>query len=674
VSGQLPPVSETLVLGGDPIAKHLAPAQGADEIGRLDGFRILRLLGRGGMGAVLLAEDVHLRRQVAIKIMLPHIAADANQRERFLREARTAAGLEHDHIASILQVGEAQGLPFFVMPLLRGESLEDRLGRSPDLSLKDAVRVGIEVAEALAYAHARGLIHRDIKPANLWLEEADSGRLETFRRVKILDFGLARQAARIEPGLTQTGAVLGTPGYLAPEQAEGKVVDGRADLFSLGCVLYRLTTGQLPFPGDTILLRLANLATSTPLCPHSLNERVPRPLSDLISQLLEKNPDRRCSSATETGRRLKEIARGLEPSAASDEPKASKATKSRQSAAVSSPAGVPLSLGGDDTQPLTFADERKVKRPQRIAVVAILGTILGAALSGILWYSMRSSDFEPNAKGKKIAPDGVPAHGLNAVRADVKNSLGMHFVLVPAGEFVMGSPNDEPWREDRESPQHKVTIRQPFLMSAFETTQAQYLKIMGINPSYYKQGGGGEARLAGVADTSNFPVDSVSWHDAELFCQRLADLEEERNNHRTYRLPTEAEWEYACRGGKTTAFSTGDSLTTDQAAIAESTPPGPVRDVSRRRPEPVGRFAPNGFGLFDMHGNVAEWCYDWFADRYPDGEQKDPKGPKEGENRVVRGGNCGAPAHLCRSAARSALIPMGRTNNLGFRIVMEKAK
>src|ERR1022692_532794 len=178
------------------------------------------------MGVVFRAEDPHLQRLVALKAMLPGLAASESAKQRFLREARAAAALKHDHIVSIYQVGEDRGAPFLAMEFLEGEPLDDRLKRQGRVPVPEILRIGREIAEGLEAAHEKGLIHRDIKPANLWLEGKK-------RHVKILDFGLAR-AMGDTTHLTQSGAIIGTPAYMAPEQAEGQVVDYRCDLFSLG--------------------------------------------------------------------------------------------------------------------------------------------------------------------------------------------------------------------------------------------------------------------------------------------------------------------------------------------------------------------------------------------------------------------------------------------------------
>jgi hypothetical protein len=283
--------------------------QAPDELGRLGGYRVLKVLGSGAMGVVYHAEDPVLGRQVALKVMQPRAAADPCGRERFLREAKAAAAVEHDHIVTILHVGEDQGMPFLVMPLLRGESLEDRIWQEGRLPPAEVLRIGREVGLGLSAAHRVGLIHRDIKPANIWLEE-ETGR------VKLLDFGLAR-IAQDPAHLTQQGTVMGTPYYMAPEQSRGLPLDGRADLFSLGCVLYRISTGRLPFPGNDALSVMMSLALENPPPPCELAD-LPPGLSDLTLRLMAKDPQDRLPSAqalVEAIRRLEK-----EPAAATPAP------------------------------------------------------------------------------------------------------------------------------------------------------------------------------------------------------------------------------------------------------------------------------------------------------------------------------------------------------------------
>jgi serine/threonine protein kinase len=271
-----------------------------DRLTQLGEFRVERKLGQGGMGVVLLAEDLRLGRQVALKVMQPRYASDDIMRQRFLREARSMAAIKSDYVVTIYEVGISDGLPFLAMELLQGESLEayrQRLGRVP---IDNILRFGRQAAQGLAAAHGQGVIHRDIKPSNLWIESPTG-------RVKILDFGLAR-AVHDSAQVSLAGKVIGTPAFMAPEQARGDEVDHRADLFSLGCVLYWLAANELPFKGVDLMSTLMALAMHEPSPVTALSADVPQGVSDLIMGLLKKNPNERIAS----GRELADIIRQLE--------------------------------------------------------------------------------------------------------------------------------------------------------------------------------------------------------------------------------------------------------------------------------------------------------------------------------------------------------------------------
>jgi len=259
-------------------------------------YVLLGELGRGGMGLVYRAEDPHLKREVALKIMLPQFAANGSAKARFVREARAQAKVEHEHVAAIHQVADHDGLPYLVMPLLKGMTLHAALRANARPPLAEVIRIGREMAEGLAAAHENGLVHRDIKPANIWLE----GRK---LRVRILDFGLARIAAdseateREDGPVTREGALVGTPAYMSPQQARGHQVDARTDLWSVGVILYQMTTGELPFNGPNTLAILAALSMDTPPAPIERNPSVPPEFSALIMRLLSKDPAYRPPSA-----------------------------------------------------------------------------------------------------------------------------------------------------------------------------------------------------------------------------------------------------------------------------------------------------------------------------------------------------------------------------------------
>jgi formylglycine-generating enzyme required for sulfatase activity len=233
------------------------------------------------------------------------------------------------------------------------------------------------------------------------------------------------------------------------------------------------------------------------------------------------------------------------------------------------------------------------------------------------------------------------------------NSIGMKFVLIPDGTFTMGSPSNEPERESDET-LHRVTISKPFYMQTTEVTQGQWREFMRSNPSLFKNCG------------DDCPVEMVSWNDVRDFIRNL----NQKEGTDKYRLPTEAEWEYACRVGTETPFYFGDCLSTDQANYnGIFSMPGCAKGEYRSRTLPVGSFQPNGWGLYDMHGNVAEWCKDWSGD-YPSGHVTDPTGPSSGQYRVLRGGSWGYSAGNTRSAYRSVYFPGGRGLSNGFRVAM----
>ena len=277
----------------------LLPARQPDEIGRLGNYRVLRLLGKGGMAFVFLAEDVALMRPVALKVMRPDLGRDEFGWQRFLREARIMAAIKHANLVTVYQAGQEGDTVWLSMELLEGEALSERLGRSGPAEFPEAVRLAKDLANGLAAVHGHGLLHRDLKPANIWLEAPND-------RVKILDFGLAR-FMNDQSNLTLPGIVLGTPAYMAPEQARGEPTDARSDLFSLGCVLYAICTGVKPFGAENTMSVLQALAVHDPRPVHEINPAIPKPLSELVAQLLVKSPDERPASAEAVLERLRRL-------------------------------------------------------------------------------------------------------------------------------------------------------------------------------------------------------------------------------------------------------------------------------------------------------------------------------------------------------------------------------
>jgi len=677
----------------------LSPGQGIDELGRLGPYRVLQILGKGGMGMVFRAEDALLKRPVALKVMLPAIAANSSARQRFIREAQLAAAVRHQHVVTIHQVGEDNGVPFLAMEFLEGEPLDVCLRKLGRLPVAEAVRIAWQTAEGLAAAHALGLIHRDIKPANIWLERKESKRRTEAKpagssglrlrpavsQVKILDFGLAR-AARDSENLTLSGTVLGTPAYMAPEQAKSGEVDGRADLFSLGCVLYHMLTGNKPFFGEDLYAVLLSVAMHEPAPPHEIDPFVPRPLSDLVMRLLAKSPDERPSSANEVAELLELI-------------------NEDRTAELGLPNSPPLALpiqkpGGNSPREVTRtakehsqalarrgyaflrAEHRRIATPRRgeaswlkpirhavvPATLLVFLTLVGSSFAKLL---SRPNIPTPSVVAANATP-GLPP--VKSTPTKITNSIGMQLVLIPKGSFRMGSPRSEPDRFDNEE-QHEVDVEDPFYLGSFEVTQAQFEKVMKANPSFFSPAGAGREKVKDQ-DAGRLPVENVSWRQAVDFCDKLSALPEEKSKSRVYRLPAEAEWEYACRGGYNGAHAThfGGQLSSFQANFnGLHAAPGAVRGPFLARPTIVGQYPANDFGLFDMHGNVAEWCADWHdgicvTEPGRVALQVEPANPKG--VRAVRGGSWVAAARGCRTACRTFAEPDERSAYWGFRVAM----
>ncbi|MCU0880219.1 MAG: serine/threonine protein kinase, partial [Pirellulaceae bacterium] len=289
-----PPLSD---VSPDLPAGFLQPADEPGHLGRLGEFDVIEEVGRGAMGVVLRAFDRRLHRMVAIKVMSPQLASVPLARQRFVREGHSAAAVCHEHVVTIYAVAEHAGLPYIVMQYVSGKTLEQRLDQAGPLRTAEILRIGMQAAAGLAAAHSQGLVHRDIKPANLLLENG-------VERVKLTDFGLAR--AVDDASITQTGVITGTPQFMAPEQARGEPLDGRADLFSLGCVLYTLAAGRPPFRASTTLAVLKKICEEEPRPIRELNPEIPDWLAAIVRKLMAKEPAARFASASELAELLEQ--------------------------------------------------------------------------------------------------------------------------------------------------------------------------------------------------------------------------------------------------------------------------------------------------------------------------------------------------------------------------------
>ncbi len=286
---------ESVTMLADSVLRCLAPTDDPRMLGRFGGYEISGVVGCGGMGVVLKGFDAALNRYVAIKVLAPHLAVSGSARQRFAREAQAAAAVVHENVVAIHGVAEAGDLPYFVMPYVRGTSLQKRLNEHGPLGVTEILRVAMQTAAGLSAAHAQGLVHRDIKPANLLLADG-------VERVKITDFGLAR--AVDDASLTRTGVIPGTPQFMSPEQARGEPVDARSDLFSLGSVMYAMCTGRPPFRAETSYGILRRITDTEPRPIRDINSEIPEWLVTIIDRLHAKDPAERFQSSDEVSNLL----------------------------------------------------------------------------------------------------------------------------------------------------------------------------------------------------------------------------------------------------------------------------------------------------------------------------------------------------------------------------------
>ena len=346
----------------------LAPSNRSGGIGRLGPYEVLERIGQGGMGVVLKALDERLNRIVAVKVLAPALAGNTLARRRFLREARAAAAVCHEHVVTIHAVDEVAGHPYLVMQLIAGESLQAKLNRGGPLPVEEILRIGMQVALGLGAAHAQGLVHRDIKPANLLLENG-------VERVRITDFGLAR--AIDDASLSASGTIAGTPHYMSPEQARGEPVDHRTDLFSLGSVLYAICTGQPPFRADSTVAVLRKVSDEPPRPIREQNPEIPDWLTAIIGKLMAKDPRERNQSAGEVAEIL---------------------------------AGHLAALQHPSRPTPTPTVARPSPKAHRLAeVLAVLLSVAALTLGLLSWWVVRSGDSAPVTRAPVAQPPGEPS-------------------------------------------------------------------------------------------------------------------------------------------------------------------------------------------------------------------------------------------------------------------------
>lgn len=674
----------------------LKPPQEPGCCGSLGHYDIECYLGHGAFGIVVRAFDTKLHRTVAIKVLHPELAATSPPRRRFLREARTAAALQHENVVRILAV-EEDPLPFLVMEYIEGRSLQQVLDSQGPLSPHDVLIYAEQIAAGLAAAHNASLIHRDIKPANILLARAPSTALW------ISDFGLARTVD--DASISASGQVAGTPLFMSPEQARGERLDARTDLFSLGSVIYTMVTGHPPFRARSIIAVLRRVCEDAHRPPQEVIPETPNWLCGLIDGLLQKDRDTRLQTSTEVFQRLRRFRQELEVSghvSSSDlqmpvpsnirhgtveQRKPARSTLWPWLTAASlllailavllrpAPDGVP--------SPRITQQDTTVVTSQQVAESLTLKALQNALLKP----PGRTIVWPPDTPAFAIAPyDSLQARQFQRAWADwlgipveITNEIGMAFRLVPPGEFLMGLTESE--LQSMELPTtldaapRRVRLTRPFYLAVTELTQLQHQQIMGSTQSHFTSG----------TDAQQRPAEQISFNDATALLDRLNSkfrLSPKQVATGQYRLPSEAEWEFACRAGTTTAWSTGN----DVKRLAEV---AWFENNSAAATHPVKQTPANPFGFYDMHGNVCEWCEDWYQP-WParntgesDIVQSDPlateasvmlypDGVVRSGHRVYRGGDWFHPAFHCSSGFRQFNVPdYNIPHNGGVRVALD---
>jgi len=719
--------------GGDTgaVAKRLRElkrARRVDEVPtRLGDWQVIEPIGKGGFATVYLAKPAGRVSpvRVAIKVLHADRATHAESVARFCSGSCTMRDLEHEGVVRVREWATAEmkdtGPVYFVMDHVDGGDLQRRVAEG--LPPEAGVELVLQAARALHHAHEQGRVHRDVKPANILVGRDGRARLTDF------DLVLAEESTHG----TRTGAALGTVMYAAPEQLESAGrVDRRADVYGLGMVLaFVLSGGRLT--AREVMFRRERFLAGLP-CSEGMRA--------VVRRATEPEEEERTGDMLVLVREVEEARReGAERGSGRAEPVAAGETE-RGPAAVAAPeVDQPARSSGVETSPTPTAPVDLVQALRRAAEDGRWREVQEVArrLADVSDVALRTARVEDGEGVRSTGEAIVAVRRRLAVGGDrgsdawlaglaldallgrigagdeervrrvgevVCEPVGLPFVYIPGGSFLMGRRADPPkgsldaasnWAD--ELPQHRVTLS-PFAMSVTPVTQAQWRAVeAGLNtrPSFFRD----------KPDSDQRPVEQVSWFDAVRWCnalsvsegrrpfylcdsdklreadgrtweqyrddealrERLADAVTLDPTGTGYRLPTEAEWEYACRAGTQTSFYSGETEA-DLTRVGWYGNQGNPGGNSGGETHPVRQKEPNAWGLYDLHGNVWEWCGDWGLGDYPREAVTDPTGPSRGGRRVVRGGSWWFDPVRCRSAYRNWVRPVNRYGGLGFRVVL----
>jgi formylglycine-generating enzyme required for sulfatase activity len=589
-------------------------------------YVIERLIGGGGMGEVYLARDVNLNRKVAVKVLRPELTHDQTFAQRFKNEAQVQAQLNHPNIVTLYSFFDEGRTYFIIQEFAEGITLDQLIRQMGIIPEERAMRIFSQIASALSYAHKRKVVHRDIKPSNIMVDTSNGDA------VKVMDFGIARM---MDAGhITRTGTQMGTIHYMSPEQVlVDKDLDHRSDIYSAGIVLYEMLSGRLPYNVDTDSpYKVQEQIIKTPIPdPRQIYEFISPQTVSLLASLTSKDRNGRpmdIQQAIQSGR-----AQIIAPRSGQVNTQHGSVPETKMRMPVQEETAYPARNSGP-----IYGEPRKSGSFAWVWLVVAVAVIAGIVLLKP-WQLLLKKD---PGMGEEIA--------------------SQEMILVPAGEFVMGSDYIPSTGVDDERPPHSVNLS-AFYIAPCEVTQAEWESVMGYNNSQFRGPGN--------------PVESVTWLQALDYCNRRSIAEGLQPcytiagvnsrcdfNANGYRLPTEAEWEYAAIGGpsRDPFLYAGSNDLNSVAWYAGNT----------RSPQAVGQKAPNALGLYDMTGNVREWCWDWYyVGYYGQDGVTDPVGPSWGEKgRQIRGGSYTSDADHSRLTFRAYGDPIEPRNAVyGLRVV-----
>lgn len=600
-------------------------------------YRIVRKLGQGGFGITYLAEHVVLRKRVAIKefffqqfcerddgtshVTVPTVGNRElveKFRRKFVKEAQLIASkLSHPSIVGVTDVFDENGTSYYVMDYIEGRSLSDIIKERGRIGEAEAIAIIDSVCRALAYVHSRNINHLDIKPGNIMVE-AETGN------VVLIDFGVAKQYDAATGEATTTTPVGRSHGYSPLEQYKVGGVSQfspESDIYALGATLYKMLTGTTPPEAGDVA------QDGLPPIPSDISASVRRAITAAMSTAKKDRPH--------TVAEFLDILHGK-------------------------------TAGGEETE----VEEKKPKQKQDDIEVIVIddgkgnsgnneGRASGSGASGHIPHPEPQPEPTPQPRRKWLpwtVAVGVAAVVFVAIMLlrpqpddepippiPQSNLPEIEMVWVSGGTFTMGATSEQGSDADSdEKPAHSVTLS-GYYIGKYEVTQKLWKAVMGNNPSNFTG--------------DNLPVENVSWNDVQEFLRKL-----NRMTGKNYRLPTEAEWEYAARGGSNSSgnkYSGSNNI----GSVAWYT------ENSGSKTHPVGSKSPNELGIYDMSGNVLEWCQDWYGD-YSSSSQRNPQGPASGSYRVYRGGGWNNFAGYCRVSRRGGISPGDGDLNLGFRLVL----